>query len=49
MVRAGISEARATGRAAALAPAIEGAETEIARWEAARDETAYALMLVQPE
>ena len=48
-VIAAISEARATGRAAALAPAIEGAETEIARWEAARDETAYALMLVQPE
>ena len=48
-LRAAISEARATGRAAALAPAIEGGETEIARWEAARDETAYALMLVQPE
>ena len=41
-LRAAISEARATGRAAALAPAIEGAETEIARWEAAARQRAAA-------
>ena len=43
-----IADLRASGPAEALVPAIAATEAEIARWEAARDEIAYALLLVRP-
>lgn len=43
-----IAAGKASGQMEAFGDAIAGIEAEIARWEAARDEIAYVLMLVQP-
>jgi SAM-dependent methyltransferase len=47
-LRQSISAAKAEGMGDDYAEAIAGIEAEIACWEAARDEIAYVLMLVQP-